>query len=194
MGVVYVGVNNKVEAIIGISDEIKEATKDAIKQLQKLGIEVYMLTGDNSETANYISKQVGIKHYIAEVLPTEKGKFIEELQQQGKTVAMAGDGINDSHALAQADIGIAMGSGTDIAMESAGITLMQSNLKHIVKAIKLSKVTMQTIKQNLFWAFIYNIIAIPVAAGVLYPFYGFLLNPMLAGAAMSLSSISVLTN
>ena len=192
--VVYVGVNNKVEAIIGISDEIKEATKDAIKQLQKLGIEVYMLTGDNSETANYISKQVGIKHYIAEVLPTEKGKFIEELQQQGKTVAMAGDGINDSHALAQADIGIAMGSGTDIAMESAGITLMQSNLKHIVKAIKLSKVTMQTIKQNLFWAFIYNIIAIPVAAGVLYPFYGFLLNPMLAGAAMSLSSISVLTN
>ena len=127
-------------------------------------------------------------------MPAEKGKFVEQLQKQGKVVAMAGDGINDSHALAQADVGIAMGNGTDIAMESAGITLMQSDLKQIVKAIQLSKATMKTIKQNLFWAFIYNLIAIPIAAGILYPFNGFLLNPMIAGAAMSLSSISVLAN
>ena len=192
--VVYFSVNQKVEAIIGVADEIKENTKEAITQIKQLGIKVYMLTGDNKETANYIAQQVGIKNFFAEVLPTEKGKFIKELQQQGKTVAMAGDGINDSHALAQANIGIAMGSGTDIAMESAGITLIQSDLKQIAKAIKLSKATMKTIKQNLFWAFIYNIIAIPIAAGVLYPFFEFLLNPMLAGAAMSLSSISVLTN
>ncbi len=192
--VVYLSANNNVEAIIAVADTIKESTRDAVKQIQQMGIEVYMLTGDNEETASYISKEIGIKHYYANVLPTDKGNFVIDLQQKGKTVAMAGDGINDSHALAQADIGIAMGNGTDIAMESAGITLMQSDLKQIVKAIKLSKATMNTIKQNLFWAFIYNLIAIPIAAGILYPFFGFLLNPMIAGAAMSLSSISVLAN
>jgi P-type Cu2+ transporter len=192
--VIYFSANQHVEAIISVSDTIKKSTKEAISQIKNMGIEVYMLTGDTEETAKYIASQVGIKHYFANVLPTEKGNFVIDLQQQGKTVAMAGDGINDSHALAQADIGIAMGSGTDIAMESAGITLMQSDLKQIAKAITLSKATMRTIKQNLFWAFIYNLIAIPVAAGILYPFFGFLLNPMIAGAAMSLSSISVLTN
>jgi len=153
-----------------------------------------MLTGDNEQTASAIAGQVGIENFKANVMPADKGNFVKELQAQGKIVAMAGDGINDSHALAQSDVGIAMGSGTDIAMESAGITLMQSDLKQIAKAIKLSKATMRTIRQNLFWAFIYNLIAIPVAAGVLYPINGFLLNPMIAGAAMSMSSISVLAN
>jgi len=159
-----------------------------------MGIAIYMLTGDNEETASVIAKKVGIKHFKANVMPADKGNFVKELQQQGKVVAMAGDGINDSHALAQSDVGIAMGSGTDIAIESASITLMNSDLKQISKAIQLSKATMQTIKQNLFWAFIYNVITIPIAAGVLYPMFGFLLNPMIAGAAMSMSSISVLTN
>ena len=163
-------------------------------QIHKMGIEVHMLTGDNEQTAKAIADKVNITHFQANVMPSEKGDFVVKLQKKGKIVAMAGDGINDSHALAQADVGIAMGSGTDIAMESAGITLMNSDLKQIAKAIKLSKGTMQTIRQNLFWAFIYNIVAIPVAAGILYPSYGFLLNPMIAGAAMSLSSISVLGN
>lgn len=192
--VVYISVANKVEGIMAVADKVKETALIAIEQIQKMGIEVYMLTGDNEQTAKVIAKKVGITHFQASVMPSDKGNFVEKLQKEGKTVAMAGDGINDSHALAQADVGIAMGSGTDIAMESAGITLMNSDLKQIAKAIKLSKVTMQTIRQNLFWAFIYNIVAIPVAAGVLYPSYGFLLNPMVAGAAMSLSSISVLSN
>jgi len=166
----------------------------AIQEIQKMGIEVHMLTGDNWETAKVIANKVNITHFQANVMPSDKGNFVEQLQREGKTVAMAGDGINDSHALAQADVGIAMGSGTDIAMESAGVTLMNSDLKQIARSIKLSKITMKTIRQNLFWAFIYNIIAIPVAAGILYPGYGFLLNPMVAGAAMSMSSISVLGN
>ncbi|MBT8327739.1 MAG: HAD-IC family P-type ATPase, partial [Bacteroidia bacterium] len=153
-----------------------------------------MVTGDNHETAKYIGDQVGITNVHASVLPTDKGRFIEELQLKGKTVAMAGDGINDSSALAQADVGIAMASGTDIAMESSGITLLHSDLNQITKAIELSRTTMTTVKQNLFWAFVYNILAIPIAAGVLYPAFGFLLNPMLAGAAMAFSSISVLLN
>ncbi|MGL1885181.1 MAG: heavy metal translocating P-type ATPase [Reichenbachiella sp.] len=184
----------KVMAVLAVTDQVKKSTVDAIAQIRKMGIEIHMLTGDNEQTAAVIAKQVGIHQYQANVMPADKGNFVKQLQAQGKTVAMAGDGINDSHALAQADVGIAMGSGTDIAMESAGITLMQSDLKQIEKAIKLSKATMQTIQQNLFWAFIYNLIALPIAAGVLYPFNGFLLNPMIAGAAMSLSSISVLTN
>ncbi len=192
--VVYISAANKVEGIMAVADKVKETALIAIEQIQKMGIEVYMLTGDNEQTAKVIAKKVGITHFQASVMPSDKGDFVEKLQKEGKTVVMAGDGINDSHALAQADVGIAMGSGTDIAMESAGITLMNSDLKQIAKAIKLSKVTMQTIRQNLFWAFIYNIVAIPVAAGVLYPSYGFLLNPMVAGAAMSLSSISVLSN
>ncbi|MEO6902158.1 MAG: heavy metal translocating P-type ATPase [Bacteroidia bacterium] len=192
--VVYVGDENAVVGIIAVADKVKETTIAAIQKLQQMGIEIYMLTGDNEQTAKAIATKVGIKHFKANVMPADKGAFVKQLQEQGKIVAMAGDGINDSHALAQADVGIAMGSGTDIAMESAGITLMHSDLKQISKAIQLSKATMQTIKQNLFWAFIYNLIAIPIAAGVLYPINGFLLNPMIAGAAMSMSSISVLTN
>lgn len=192
--VVYFGSEKSVEAVIAIADEIKENAAEAIKELEQTGISIYMLTGDNQQTAEAIAKQVGIKHYQANVMPADKGNFVKKLQAEGKTVAMVGDGINDSHALAQSDVGIAMGSGTDIAMESAGVTLMQSDLQQIAKAIKLSKATMQTIRENLFWAFIYNLVAIPVAAGVLYPLNGFLLSPMIAGAAMSLSSISVLMN
>lgn len=192
--VVYFGVDNKVVSIVAVADKVKQSAHAAIQQIQQMGIDIYMLTGDNEQTAAVIANEVGIINYKANVMPADKGNFVKQLQDQGKTVAMAGDGINDSHALAQADVGIAMGSGTDIAMESAGITLMHSDLKQIAKAIKLSKETMQTIQQNLFWAFIYNLIAIPIAAGVLYPFNGFLLNPMIAGTAMSLSSISVLTN
>jgi len=192
--VVYISAGNKVEGIIAVADKVKETAISAVKQIQHMGIEIHMLTGDNEQTAQVISNKVGIKHFQANVMPADKGNFVKKLQKQGEAVAMAGDGINDSHALAQSDVGIAMGSGTDIAMESAGITLMNSDLKQIAKAIKLSKATMRTIRQNLFWAFIYNLIAIPVAAGVLYPGFGFLLNPMIAGAAMSMSSISVLAN
>ena len=192
--VVYFSAGDKLKAIIAIADQVKESTASAIKQIHQMGIDIHMLTGDNEQTATAIAKQVGIENFRANVMPADKGQFVEELQKQGKTVAMAGDGINDSHALAQADVGIAMGNGTDIAMESAGITLMHSDLRQIAKAIKLSKATMRTIRQNLFWAFIYNLIAIPIAAGILYPVSGFLLNPMIAGAAMSMSSISVLSN
>lgn len=192
--VVYISVANRVEGVMAVADKVKETAISAIANIQKMGIEVHMLTGDNEQTAKVIADKVNITHFQANVMPSDKGYFIEKLQQEGKIVAMAGDGINDSHALAQADVGIAMGSGTDIAMESAGITLMNSDLKQISNAIKLSKATMQTIRQNLFWAFIYNLIAIPIAAGILYPINGFLLNPMIAGAAMSMSSISVLFN
>ncbi|QXP68683.1 copper-translocating P-type ATPase [Polaribacter sp. AHE13PA] len=192
--VVYVAHKNTVVGLIAVADKVKETTLAAIEKLQQMGIEIHMLTGDNEQTAKAIANKVGIKNYQANVMPADKGAFVKKLQAEGKVVAMAGDGINDSHALAQADVGIAMGSGTDIAMESAGITLMHSDLKQISKAIQLSKATMKTIKQNLFWAFIYNLIAIPIAAGALYPINGFLLNPMIAGAAMSMSSISVLSN
>ncbi len=181
-------------AAIAIADKIKPSSANAIKQLHDLGIEVYMLTGDNERTAKAVSDKVGIKNYKAETLPGDKAEFIKELQQQGKVVAMVGDGINDSHALAQADVSIAMGKGTDIAMDVAKMTLISSDLQHIPKAINLSRKTVNVIKQNLFWAFIYNIIGIPIAAGLLYPVNGFLLNPMIAGAAMALSSVSVVSN
>lgn len=192
--VVCVARDSNVIGIVAIADGLKPNAKEAVNELQKLGLEVHILTGDNQETANAIASSVNIKNVKANVLPQDKGEYIEQLQKAGKVVAMVGDGINDSHALTVADVGIAMGSGTDIAMESADITLMSSDLQHISKSIRLSKYTMKTIRQNLFWAFVYNIIAIPIAAGVLYPISGFLLNPMLAGAAMALSSISVLTN
>jgi len=184
----------KVIAILAIADQIKATSKKAIEELQKSGIEVYMLTGDNEMTAKAVSEKVGIKHYKAEVLPEHKAAFVKQLQEQGKVVAMVGDGINDSTALAQADVSIAMGKGSDIAMDVAKMTIISSGLTKIPEAIHLSKSTVRTIKQNLFWAFIYNLIGIPIAAGILYPINGFLLNPMIAGAAMALSSVSVVSN
>jgi Cu2+-exporting ATPase len=181
-------------ATIAIADKIKSTSQEAIETLQNKGIEVYMLTGDNKQTAAAVARQVGLKHYKAEVMPSDKAKFVKELQSQGKTVAMVGDGINDSHALAQADVSIAMGRGSDIAMDVAKMTLITSDLNMVPKALKLSSRTVKTIKQNLFWAFIYNLIGIPIAAGLLYPINGFLLDPMIAGAAMALSSVSVVSN
>lgn len=181
-------------AVIAIADKVKENSVKAIHELDNSGIEVYMLTGDNATTARKIAEIAGIKNYKAEVLPGEKADFIKELQSSGKTVAMVGDGINDSAALAQADLGIAMGKGSDIAMDVAKMTIISSDLIKIPEAIKLSKLTVGTIRQNLFWAFIYNIIGVPIAAGILYPISGFLLNPMIAGAAMALSSVCVVTN
>ena len=181
-------------AAVTIADKIKDTSVAAVKQLLAAGIDVYMLTGDNERTAKAVSAKAGIQHYKAEVLPAQKADFIKELQAQGKVVAMVGDGINDSNALAQADISIAMGRGSDIAMDVAKMTIISSDLTKIAKAIQLSKYTVTTIRQNLFWAFIYNVIGIPIAAGILYPLNGFLLNPMIAGAAMALSSVSVVTN
>jgi len=181
-------------AIIAIADKIKESSATAVKAMQSLGMEVFMLTGDNFSTAKAIAEKAGIKEFRAEVMPAEKADFIKELQYQGKTVAMVGDGINDSQALAQADVSIAMGKGSDIAMDVAKMTIISSDLQIIPKAIRLSKLTVNTIHQNLFWAFFYNLIGIPVAAGLLYPIWGFMLNPMIAGAAMALSSVSVVSN
>ena len=181
-------------SVLAISDKIKETSVEAIRQMQEMGIDLYMLTGDNEATAKAIAEQTGIKHYKAEVLPQHKADFVKELQSKGKVVAMVGDGINDSTALATADVSIAMGKGSDIAMDVAKMTIISSDLTKIPQAIKLSKQTVATIKQNLFWAFIYNLIGIPIAAGILYPINGFLLNPMIAGAAMALSSVSVVSN
>ncbi len=181
-------------AVLAIADQIKETSVEAIKTMQQAGIEVFMLTGDNTATAKAVAAQSGIQHYQAGMLPEDKSSFIRQLQESGHTVAMVGDGINDSTALAQADVSIAMGKGSDIAMDVAKMTIISSDLNKIPTAIKLSKDTVAAIRQNLFWAFIYNIIGIPVAAGVLYPFTGFLLNPMVAGAAMALSSVSVVLN
>ncbi len=181
-------------AVLAISDKVKDTSATAIAQLKQMGIAVHMLTGDNEATAQAIALQTGIDNYKAEVLPQQKAEFIKQLQASGNVVAMVGDGINDSTALAQADVSIAMGTGSDIAMDVARMTIISSELTKIPQAIHLSRQTVATIRQNLFWAFIYNIIGIPVAAGLLYPFNGFLLNPMLAGAAMALSSVSVVSN
>jgi heavy metal translocating P-type ATPase len=177
-----------------VADEVKKESKDAVASLHKLGIKVVMLTGDDEKAAKYIASQVGIDEVIAHVLPQDKMDKIKALQAQGKIVAMAGDGVNDAPALAQANVGIAMGTGTDVAIESAGITLLHGDISKLVKAIKLSKITMRGIKQNLFWAFIYNIIGIPLAAGLFYPIFGWLLNPIFAGFAMAMSSVSVVSN
>ncbi len=185
--------NKKVLGLIAVADTIKETSKEAVQKLKKLGIITYMITGDNKRTADAIAKQVGIEHVFAEVLPSEKAKHVKDLQKHGK-VAMVGDGINDAPALAQADIGIAMGSGTDVAMETGNIVLMKNDLRDVPKAIKLSRMTMAKIKQNMFWALAYNVAGIPIAAGVLYLSTGWLLSPIIAGAAMALSSVSVVSN
>ena len=181
-------------AAIALTDEIKQTSAEAISQLQKMGVEVYMLTGDNAISAQAISRKVGINHYKAGVLPNEKAQFIKELQANGKTVGMVGDGINDSAALAQADLSIAMGQGSDIAVDTAMATILSSDLLKIPETIRLSQLTIKTIYQNLFWAFIYNLIGIPIAAGIFYSVNGFLLNPMWASAAMAFSSVSVVLN
>jgi Cu2+-exporting ATPase len=192
--VIYFSDHEKLLAILAIADKIKSTSKDAVDALQKKGIAVYLLTGDNLATAQSVAKQVGINHFKAEVLPSEKADFVKQLQREGKVVAMVGDGINDSHALAQADVSIAMGKGSDIAMDVAKMVLITSDLQSIPKALNLSTRTVHGIRQNLFWAFIYNVIGIPIAAGLLYPINGFLLDPMIAGAAMALSSVSVVSN
>jgi len=184
----------KVIGFVMIADAIKNESKQAVMDLHKLGVKIIMLTGDNKQTAEYIAKQVGIDEVISEVMPENKLDVIKSLQADGKFVAMAGDGVNDAPALAQADVGIAMGTGTDVAIESAGITLLGGDISKLAKAIKLSKITMRGIKQNLFWAFFYNVVGIPLATGIFYPIFGWLLNPIFAGMAMALSSVSVVSN
>ncbi len=192
--VIYFANERETVAVIAIGDEIKPGVNNAVSRLVNAGIEVYMVTGDNEQTAAAVAAKAGIRHFKAGMLPADKENFIRSLQQQGKMVAMAGDGINDSNALARADVSIAMGKGSDIAIDVAQMTILSSDLNKIPDALRLSAQTVGTIHQNLFWAFIYNLIGIPVAAGILYPFTGFLLNPMIAGAAMALSSVSVVTN
>ncbi|MGW8161862.1 MAG: copper-translocating P-type ATPase, partial [Desulfobulbales bacterium] len=192
--VIFVAAGGKPAGLLAVSDPIKESTPDAISQLHEEGLQVVMLTGDNRATAEAVAAQLGIDKVVAEVLPDEKASEVRRLQDEGKMVAMAGDGINDAPALAQAHVGIAMGTGTDVAMESAGVTLVKGDLTGIVRARKLSRTTMKNIKQNLFFAFIYNSLGVPVAAGILYPFLGILLSPIIAAAAMSLSSVSVVGN
>ncbi|WP_419421601.1 copper-transporting P-type ATPase (plasmid) [Legionella sp. D16C41] len=190
----YLSVDNQLVGVFIVRDPIKATSNQAIASLKEKGIEVIMLTGDNTITANAVAKLVGIKKVIAEVLPEEKSRIVSQLQQEGKVVAMAGDGVNDAIALAKADIGLAMGTGSDVAIESAGMTLLTGDLSQLVVAYELSKQTVKNIHQNLFFAFIYNVLGVPIAAGVLYPVMGLLLNPMLAGAAMALSSVSVIIN
>jgi Cu+-exporting ATPase len=191
---ILVAINGQFAGSISVADPIKATTAQALRELKLLGIRLVMATGDNKVSAETIAKQLGIDEFRAEVLPAQKTEIIQSLQQQGRVVAMAGDGINDAPALAQADVGIAMGTGTDIAMESGGVTLVKGDLAGIVRARKLSQATMRNIRQNLFFAFIYNSIGVPIAAGILYPFFGLLLSPILAAAAMSFSSVSVITN
>ncbi|HAO78891.1 MAG TPA: copper-transporting ATPase, partial [Verrucomicrobia subdivision 3 bacterium] len=190
----FVAINGKAAGIITVSDPIKASTPEAIAQLHKLGLKIIMLTGDNERTANAVAKKLGLDQVEAGVEPQHKHERIQQLRQQGQIVAMAGDGINDAPALAAANVGIAMGTGTDVAMESAGITLVKGDLLGIAKAINLSRSMMRNIRQNLFFAFAYNALGIPIAAGLLYPFFGWLLSPVIAGAAMSLSSVSVIGN
>lgn len=187
-------IDNRAVGFVIISDKIKENSKKAIANLQSKGIDVILLTGDNKDTAKAVADTLQIKHFMAEVLPEQKLKEVERLQKEGKIVAMAGDGINDAPALAQSDVGIAMGTGTDVAIESASLTLVKGDLHGIVKAHNLSEKAMRNIKQNLFFALLYNSVGIPVAAGVLYPFFGLLLSPMIAALAMSFSSVSVIAN
>jgi Cu+-exporting ATPase len=192
--VVFVIIDDQVAGLIGVADPIKETTAEAIKRLHEEGIRIVMVTGDSATTANAVAKTLGLDEVVAEVLPNQKVDAVKRFQSEGRIVAMAGDGINDAPALAQADVGVAMGTGTDVAMKSADITLVRGDLRGIVRARVLSRLTMSNIKQNLFFAFVYNSIGVPIAAGVLYPFFGILLSPMIAAAAMSFSSVSVIGN
>jgi Cu+-exporting ATPase len=192
--VMFAAIDGKPAGIVAVADPIKSTTAEAIRQLHSLGLKIVMLTGDNRRTANAVAKTLGIDAVESEVEPAEKVAYVKKLRSQGQHVAMAGDGINDAPALSEADVGIAMGTGTDVAMQSAGITLVKGDLRGIAKAIRLSRATMRNIRQNLFFAFIYNALGIPVAAGLLYPLFGILLSPIIAGAAMSLSSVSVIAN
>jgi Cu+-exporting ATPase len=192
--VLFLAADGRLAGLLGVADPIKETTAEAVKQLQADGLRLVMLTGDSESTANAVASKLGIKNIIAGVLPDQKTAQVKLLQEQGRTVAMAGDGINDAPALAQAQVGIAMGTGTDVAMESAGVTLVKGDLRAILRARRLSRATMANIRQNLFFAFFYNALGVPIAAGVLYPFVGLLLSPMIAAAAMSFSSVSVVGN
>ncbi len=190
----FVAVDGRPAGLLGVADPVKGSTPEALAALRADGIHLVMLTGDSRTTAEAVARSLGIDELEAEVLPERKGEVVERLVAAGKTVAMAGDGVNDAPALARAHVGIAMGTGTDVAMESSGITLVQGDLRGIVRARRLSRATMRNIRQNLFLAFVYNSLGVPIAAGVLYPMFGLLLNPMIAAAAMSLSSVSVIGN
>jgi len=192
--VMFVAIDGVAAGLIGVADPIKATTGEAIRRLHAEGLKVVMLTGDSAGTANAVAQKIGIDTVHADVSPEDKNRIIRELQGAGEVVAMAGDGINDAPALAQADVGIAMGTGTDVAMESAGVTLVKGDILGIAKARHLSRATMGNIRQNLFFAFIYNALGVPIAAGLLYPFFGLLLSPIIAAAAMSLSSVSVIMN
>jgi Cu+-exporting ATPase len=192
--VLFLAADGKLAGILGVADPIKATTPEAVARLHAEGLTVVMLTGDSRVTAEAVAKKLGIDRVLAEVLPDQKAEAVRQLKSEGRVVAMAGDGINDAPALAVADVGIAMGTGTDVAMESAAVTLVKGDLRGIVKARALSRATMKNIRQNLVFAFGYNLLGVPVAAGVLYPFFGLLLSPMIAAAAMSLSSVSVVAN
>jgi Cu+-exporting ATPase len=192
--ILFVAIDEQAAGVLGVADPIKASTRDAVQELKAEGIHVVMVTGDHRDTAEAVARQLGIEEVMAEVLPDQKGQIIARLKSQGRVVAMAGDGINDAPALALADVGIAMGTGADTAIESAGITLVKGDLRGLLRARRLSQATMRNIRQNLLFAFLYNVIGVPIAAGVLYPVWGVLLSPVIASAAMTFSSVSVISN
>jgi len=192
--VMFVAVDGNPAGLVGVADTVKDSTAEAIRLLKEDGVRLVMLTGDSRTTAQAVARKLGLEQVEAEVLPDQKSQVVKQLQAEGRTVAMAGDGVNDAPALAQAQVGIAMGTGTDVAMQSASVTLVKGDLRGIARARRLSRATMRNIRQNLFFAFIYNALGVPVAAGVLYPLFGILLSPIIAAAAMSLSSVSVIGN